>query len=471
MGGGFCIRFDLYFVGNANKDVHTYCSWRLTDKSGHHMIDIKALEKNEKNPDTQKTYQEEYRETLKNRGDDPSGVEALLNLNQVRKTRIGELEEAKSHQNKVSEQIAIKKRNKEDASADIEQMQGLSAEIKNMEKVAHAAEEELNHFLLRMPNVCHYSVPVGGSEAENQVVREWGEIRDFKFSPKNHIDLGEALGILDFERASKITGARFTILKKQGSQLERALINFMMDLHTREHEYEETIPPFIVNSKSMLGTGQFPKFQEDVFHLKDTDYYLIPTAEAPVTNYYAGEILKEEELPISHVAYSPCFRSEAGSYGRDVKGLVRQHQFNKVELVKFVHPENSWEEHERLTANAERVLQLLELPYRVSSLCTGDLSFGAAKCYDLEVWLPGQKAYREISSCSNFLDFQARRANIRFRPNAPKAKPQFVHTLNGSGLAIGRTVIAILENFQQEDGSIEVPRVLRNYMGSASEIR
>jgi seryl-tRNA synthetase len=295
--------------------------------------------------------------------------------------------------------------------------------------------------------------------------------RTFSFKPKEHFELGEKLGILDFERGGKVAGARFTFLKGAAAQLERALIQFKMDLHSREHGYEEMIPPFIVNSQSFVGTGQFPKFKDDVFHLAGTDYHLIPTAEVPVTNFYAEEILKETDLPIKFVAYSPCFRSEAGSYGKDTRGLIRQHQFNKVELVMFCHPEKSYEMHDQLTGHAEKVLQLLELPYRVMSLCSKDIGFGAAKCHDLEVWLPGQNAYREISSCSNFEDFQARRANIRFKGNDPKSKTQFVHTLNGSGLAIGRTLIAILENYQQEDGTIQIPKALAPYMGGLSVIK
>jgi seryl-tRNA synthetase len=313
------------------------------------------------------------------------------------------------------------------------------------------------------------SVPVGDSDADNKIIHTWGEPRKFSFKAKEHWEIGEKLGVIDFERAGKVTGARFAFLKKGGARLERALMNFMLDLHTGEHGYTEMLPPFIVNYDSFRGTGQFPKFKQDVFHLTGFDYALIPTAEVPVTNYYREEILDEADLPQSFAAYSPCFRSEAGSYGKDTKGLIRQHQFEKVELMKFAHPSNSYEEHEKLTANAEEVLKRLELPFQRVALCSGDIGFGAAKCYDLNVWLPGQNAYREISSCSNFEDFQARRANIRFK--AKGGKPQFVHTLNGSGLAIGRTLIAILENYQNEDGTVQVPKALVPYMGGLTQIK
>jgi seryl-tRNA synthetase len=321
-----------------------------------------------------------------------------------------------------------------------------------------------------IPNVPHESVAIGEDEKDNPVVRVWGEIPKFDFDPLPHWEIGEALGILDFARASKIAGARFALYRGAGALLERALINFMLDIHTREHGYTEVLPPFMVNSACMTGTGQLPKFKADLFKIEDWDYYLIPTAEVPVTNIHREEIIREEELPINYVSYTPCFRSEAGSYGKDTRGLIRQHQFNKVELVKFSRPENSYEELERLTNDAEDILRRLGLPYRVVSLCTGDLGFSAAKTYDLEVWLPGQDLYREISSCSNFSDFQARRAGIRFKKKGA-AGTQLVHTLNGSGLAVGRTLVAILENYQAKDGCIVIPEVLRHYMGGMASIQ
>jgi len=434
------------------------------------MIDVRALENSAVNPVTSKTYAEEYRLSLKNRGEDPKWVDRLLELNQARKHIITSQEGLRAEQNKIGEEIARKKRNKEDASELLSQMQGVAAQVKELEQKVVQAEEELNSALLRLPNKLSAAVPVGESAEDNVLVRAVGVKRPFGFKPLEHFELGEKSGLLDFERAGKVTGARFTFLRGAAAQMERALIQFMLDLHTREHGYEEMIPPFIVNSQSFLGTGQFPKFRDDVFHLEGTDFHLIPTAEVPVTNFYGHEILKESDLPIKFAAYSPCFRSEAGSYGKDTRGLIRQHQFNKVELVIFAHPEKSYELHDQLTQHAERVLQILELPYRVMNLCSRDIGFGAAKCHDLEVWLPGQNAYREISSCSNFEDFQARRAGIRFKGSEPKAKPQFVHTLNGSGLAIGRTLIAVLENYQNEDGSVAVPKALQNYMGGKSVI-
>ncbi|MCB0385965.1 MAG: serine--tRNA ligase [Bdellovibrionales bacterium] len=428
------------------------------------MIDIKALEKNEENPETGKPYTEEYKESLAHRGDDPGIVDRLLAINTERKALITQTEQARAEQNKVGQEIAKRKKNKEDASALLEEMQAVSSRVKEMTETAAHKEAELNDLLSRLPNKCHHSTPVGRGEDDNVEIRKVGEPRAFGFQPKEHTELGEALGILDFERAGKVTGARFTFLRGAASALERALIQFMMDVHSEEHGYEEMIPPFVVNSQSLFGTGQFPKFREDVFHLEGTDYFLVPTAEVPVTNYFAQEILEEGDLPTRFVAYTPCFRSEAGSYGKDTKGLIRQHQFNKVELMVFAHPDNSYEAHEQLTGHAETILKKLELPYRVMALCTKDIGFGAAKCYDLEVWLPGQQKYREISSCSNFEDFQARRAEIRFRPSGPKAKPRYVHTLNGSGLAVGRTLIAVIENYQNEDGSISVPAALQPYM-------
>jgi seryl-tRNA synthetase len=435
------------------------------------MIDVRALEQTEVNPQTGLTYADEYRRSLKNRGDDPSWVDKILALNTKRRAIITKQETLRARQNKVGEEIAKRKRAKENADEMLKEMQGIAGQVKALEQDVAKVELELNEVVMRLPNKVHASVPVGESEEDNLLVRASGVKRTFDFAAKEHWELGEKLGVLDFERAGKVTGARFAFLRGGASHMERALIQFMMDLHTREHGYEEMIPPFMANTQSFLGTGQFPKFKDQVFHLAETDYYLIPTSEVPVTGYFAGETLKESELPVKFTAYSPCFRSEAGSHGKDTRGLIRQHQFNKVEMVIFAHPERSYELHEQMTGHAEKVLQLLELPYRVVSLCTRDIGFGAAKCHDLEVWLPGQKAYREISSCSNFEDFQARRANIRFKSDVAKAKPQFVHTLNGSGLAIGRTLIAIFENYQQEDGSIHIPPVLQPYMGGTSVIK
>ncbi len=428
------------------------------------MIDIKKLERNEELSDRDLSYQEAYKKDLTSRGADPSAVDTLLKLNSERKASLTELEKQKAEQNAVGKEIAKLKRSGEDASGPLSEMQKLSSSIKESEAKAHDVAEKLEIELKNLPNLLHHSVPVGASEEENREERTWGEKKDFSFKPIEHWELGEKLNILDFDRAAKVTGARFTFLRGAGSQLERALTQFMMDTHTRDHGYEEIIPPYIVNSGSLEGTGQFPKFKEDVFRLEDSDYYLIPTAEVPVTNYFQGEMLKESDLPKHFVACSPCFRSEAGSYGRDTKGLIRQHQFTKVEMLKFALPDQSYQELETMVTNAEKILQLLEIPFRVMSLCTGDIGFSAAKSYDIEVWLPGQDKYREISSCSNCEDFQARRANIRFRPG-DKGKPQYVHTLNGSGLAVGRTLVAVLENYQQEDGNVKVPKVLQPYMG------
>ena len=429
------------------------------------MIDIKRLEKDEIE-ETGLSYKDRYNQDLKNRGGEPNRIEKVLVLNSQKKSLIAKTESARAKQNKVGQEIAVKKREKKDASDLLQEMQSLSIELKEMNQGLIELTEQLKTEILHLPNHCHPSVPVGSSEDDNVQVRIWGEKREFSFEAKEHVDLGESLDILDFERASKVAGARFAFLKGLGARLERALIQFMMDEHSSH--YTEMIPPFIVNGESLQGTGQFPKFKEDVFNLHEHDYYMIPTAEVPLTNYYSGEILSASDLPQKFVAFSPCFRSEAGSYGRDTKGLIRQHQFNKVELLKFCHPDESYEEHEKLTQDAEHILQKLGLHYRVMSLCTKDIGFGAAKCYDLEVWLPGQKNYREISSCSNFEDYQARRANIRFRSNP--GKPRFVHTINGSGLAVGRTVIAILENYQREDGRIEIPKCLQPYMGHQNVI-
>jgi seryl-tRNA synthetase len=397
-------------------------------------------------------------------------IEEFLQLDKKKREVILEVELLKNEKNKVSEEIGKKKKAGEDASDMVTAMKEVGEKIKVLDDEVKIYEAKLNELLMAVPNLPHESVPVGSDETQNVVVRTWGEPRNFDFEAKAHWDVGEDLAILDFERAAKVTGARFTFYKGLGARLERALFNFMVDLHTMEHGYTEILPPHIVNGDSMRGTGQLPKFADDMFKLEGLDYYLIPTAEVPVTNLYRDEILDGNTLPICHAAYSACFRAEAGAHGRDTRGLIRQHQFNKVELVKFVHPEHSYEELEKLLNNAERVLQLLGLPYRVVSLCTGDMSFSSAKTYDLEVWLPSHNTYREISSCSNFEDFQARRANIRFK-NDIKDKAAFVHTLNGSGLAIGRTVAALLENYQEEDGSVVIPDVLRPYMGGVAVIK
>ena len=421
------------------------------------MLDLKFLREN----------LEEVEKRLKTRGGDID-LSGFKELDARRKKLLTESEALKARRNAVSEEIGKLKREKKDASALVAEMQEEGVQLKNLEAAAAAVEEEMNAFLLGVPNVPHSSVPVGKDSNDNPVVRKWGEPKTFTFSPKEHTELGEKLGILDFERAGKISGARFSLLVGQGALLERALINFMLDVHTTEHGYTEVLPPFMVKSSSLMGTGQLPKFKEDLFKIEGSDHYLIPTAEVPVTNIHNDEIIDEEKLPIRYTAFTPCFRSEAGSYGRDVKGLIRQHQFNKVEMVKFATPETSYDELEKLTDNAEEILRRLGLPYQVVLLCTGDMGFSSAKTYDIEVWLPGQGKYREISSCSNFEDFQARRANIRVRPKGGKAR--FLHTLNGSGLAVGRTLVAILENYQLEDGSVIVPEALRPYMRGLEKI-
>jgi len=406
-------------------------------------------------------------EKLRQRGANPD--ELLRNFREIdtrRRAAITETENLKAQRNRASDEIAKLKKNKQDATALIEETKSLRGQIEEREKTAEAADGELREILNSMPNLPDDSVPVGRSEADNKEVRRWGTPREFSFTPKPHWELGEQLGVLDLERAVKITGGRFAVYWDLGAKLERALANFMLDLHTKEHGYTEVLPPYLVNADSMYGTGQLPKFEADLFKVPhgDKNLYLIPTAEVPVTNLYRDEILDPGWLPISLTAYTPCFRSEAGSYGKDVRGIIRQHQFQKVELVKFTKPEDSYEEHEKLTRNAETILQKLGLPYRVMLLSTGDMGFSSAKTYDLEVWLPGQQLFREISSCSNFEAFQARRANIRYRPEGKKGT-EFVHTLNGSGLAVGRTWLAILENYQQEDGSVLIPEALRPYMG------
>ncbi|NNU85457.1 serine--tRNA ligase [Geobacillus sp. BMUD] len=424
------------------------------------MLDVKLL----------RTQFQEVKEKLMQRGGDLANIDRFEQLDKERRRLIAEVEELKSKRNDVSQQIAVLKREKKDAELLIAQMREVGDRIKQMDEQIRELEAELHDLLLSIPNVPHDSVPVGQSEEDNVEVRRWGEPRSFSFEPKPHWEIADQLGLLDFERAAKVAGSRFVFYKGLGARLERALINFMLDIHLDEFGYEEVLPPYLVNRASMIGTGQLPKFAEDAFHLDSEDYFLIPTAEVPVTNLHRDEILAADDLPIYYAAYSACFRAEAGSAGRDTRGLIRQHQFNKVELVKFVKPEDSYDELEKLTRQAETILQRLGLPYRVVALCTGDLGFSAAKTYDIEVWLPSYGTYREISSCSNFEAFQARRANIRFRRD-PKAKPEYVHTLNGSGLAIGRTVAAILENYQQEDGSVIVPEALRPYMGNRDVIR
>jgi seryl-tRNA synthetase len=390
-------------------------------------------------------------------------LDEFLQFEDQRRTILREAEELRNKRNVVSEEIGRLRSRKQDASKLIEEMKDVSDRIRELDEDIKVLEEKTNDFLLNIPNIPDESVPVGKDETENVEIRKWGEPRQFDFEPLNHWDIGEILDIIDFERASKIAGARFSLTKGYGARLERSLMNFMLDLNTSKG-YREVFPPIIVNRESMKGTGQLPKFEMELFKISDPEFYLIPTAEVPVTNIHRNEILNEKDLPIYYTAYTPCFRREAGSYGKDVRGLIRQHQFNKVELVKFVKPEDSFHELESLTGDAEDILQKLGLPYRVVALCTGDLGFSAAKTYDLEVWLPGQQKYREISSCSNFTDFQARRANIRFKREGKKGT-EFVHTINGSGLAIGRTLVAVLENYQQKDGSVVVPEVLRPYMG------
>ena len=409
---------------------------------------------------------------MRQRGLDPSDLMSRFGeLDARRRKAITEAENLKARRNRASEQIAQLKKNKQDATALIEETKTLREQIQEQEKVAEQLDAELRGLLVGIPNVPHASVPVGRTEEDNKEIRRWGEPPKFDFAPKPHWELGEALGILDLERAAKLTGARFAVYWDLGAKLERALANFMLDLHTREHGYTEVLPPYMVNADSMYGTGQLPKFEADLFKVPhgEKSLYLIPTAEVPVTNLYRDEVLDGARLPISLTAYTPCFRSEAGSYGKDVRGIIRQHQFQKVELVKFARPEQSYDELEKLTHDAETVLQKLGLHYRVVTLCTGDMGFSSAKTYDIEVWLPGQGLFREISSCSNFEANQARRANIRYKPEG-KGKTEFVHTLNGSGLAIGRTWVAIMENYQQADGSVIVPEALRPYLGGVERI-
>ncbi|MGC2061984.1 MAG: serine--tRNA ligase [Thermodesulfovibrionales bacterium] len=406
---------------------------------------------------------QDVRDALKKRGYE-FPLQEFLAIDEKRMALLRETEELRNRRNVVSEEIGRKKREKADASAELEDMRVVSDRIKALDDQLKAVEDETRGLLLTIPNMPHESVPTGKDETDNAEIRRWGEPGKFDFEPLNHWDIAEPLGIIDFERAAKITGARFALMKGAGARLERALMNFMLDTNTAKG-YTEVFPPILVNRESMTGTGQLPKFEAELFRIADPEFYLIPTAEVPVTNIHRDEILQESDLPLYYTAYTPCFRREAGAHGRDTRGLIRQHQFNKVELVKFVKPEDSIDELEKLTGNAEEILQKLGLPYRVVALCTGDIGFSSTKTYDLEVWLPGQNKYREISSCSSFGDFQARRANIRFKREGKKGT-EFVHTLNGSGLAIGRTVVAVLENYQQQDGSVIIPEVLRSYMGT-----
>jgi len=397
-------------------------------------------------------------------------LDEFLKLDERRRQILVRVEELKSFRNKSSQEVGKLKKAGQDPTELMERVREVGKEIAALDDEVKDVEAQLERILLNIPNLPHESVPVGPDENSNVEVRRWGEPRQFDFEPKAHWDIGPALDILDFERAAKLSGARFTVYKGLGARLERAVINFFLDVHTQQHGYREILPPFMVSADCMTGTGQLPKFAEDMFKVEGRELYLIPTAEVPLTNLYREEILDGADLPLYLTAYTPCFRAEAGSHGRDTRGIIRQHQFNKVELVKIVEPQHSYEELEKMTANAEKVLQLLGLPYRVVLLSTGDMGFSSAKTYDLEVWMPSYQEYKEISSCSNCEDFQARRANIRYRPG-PKEKPQYVHTLNGSGVAVGRTVAAILENYQQEDGSVVIPEVLRPYMGGIEVIK
>jgi len=422
------------------------------------MLDIKFLRQNI----------DFVRKKMLERGQEVN-LNAFIALDEKRRSVLQEVENLRNERNTASKEIGEKKKRKQDASEIIARISDVSNRIKELDESLKKIEEDLGNILMVIPNVPHESVAYGTSSEDNLVIREWGEKPKFDFTPKPHWEIGEDLKILDFTRGAKITGARFTLYRGAGAVLERAIINFMLDLHTAEHGYTEVLTPFMVNSESMTGTGQLPKFAEDLFKIDGMDYYLIPTAEVPVTNIHRDEILNEKDLPTYYVAYSPCFRAEAGSYGKDTRGLIRQHQFNKVELVKFTTPETSYDELEKLTVNAEEILKRLNIHFRTVSLCTADLGFSSAKTYDIEVWLPGQDTYREISSCSNFEDFQARRASIRFRREG-SGKVEFVHTLNGSGLAVGRTVVAVLENLQQADGSVIIPDVLRPYMKGIDRI-
>lgn len=422
------------------------------------MLDIRMLRNN----------LEVVKKAMEKRGETYS-LDEILSMDEKRREILTEVEQLKNRQNTVSKEVPKLKKEGKDVQSIFDEMKSLGDKIKDMDGEVKVLDDKIYNLMLTIPNIPHEDVPVGHTDDDNVEVRKWGQPRTFDFELSAHWDIGTGLGILDFETAGKITGARFTVYKGLGARLERALINFMLDLHTGEHGYTEVFPPFIVNRNSMIGTGQLPKFEEDAFKLTDSDYFLVPTAEVPVTNMYRETIIDGDKLPIYHAAYTACFRAEAGSAGRDTRGLIRQHQFNKVELVKFVRPEDSYEELEKLTRDAEKVLQLLNIPYRVVKICSGDLGFTAAKKYDLEVWMPSYNRYVEISSCSNFEDFQARRADIKYRPT-PKEKAQFVHTLNGSGVAVGRTVAAILENYQNQDGSVTIPEAIRGYMGGVEKI-
>ncbi len=425
------------------------------------MLDIKRIRENK----------EEIKDLMRNRGEsiDLTDFDKVVDLDEERRVTLVEVEAAKAKKNQVSAMIPQRKKAGEDVTDVMNEMKELGETIKDLDNKVKEIDAKIEYIMLRLPNIPHASVPDGNTDDDNVEMKKWGEIRNFGFAPKAHWDLGTDLDILDFERAGKITGSRFTILKGFGSKLERAILNYFMDTHS-ENGYEEVIPPYMVSRTSMTGTGQLPKFEEDAFKLTEDDYFLIPTAEVPVTNMYRNEIFSGEELPIKHVAYSACFRAEAGSAGRDTRGLIRQHQFNKVELVKFTKPEDSYAELDKLVLDAERVLQGLGLPYRVVRICKGDLGFTAALKFDIEVWMPSYNRYVEISSCSNFEDFQSRRINIKYR-ETPKDKPKFVHTLNGSGVAIGRTMAAILENYQNEDGTITIPEALRPYFKGAELIK
>jgi seryl-tRNA synthetase len=422
------------------------------------MLDLKFMQKH---PD-------HIRQALQARGVDLD-FDHFLALDEKRKDIVQQVEDLRHQRNQASNEVARLKKAGENADTHISRLSVVAERIKELDTQRKEVEQEMETLRLSIPNIPHPDVPLGVSDEDNQEVKTWGSLPEFDFQPRAHWDLGPQLGGLDFERAAKITGSRFALAWGWAARLERALISFMLDIQTTENGYLEVLPPFIVNEQSMQGTGQLPKFKEDLFKLEDWPYYLIPTAEVPVTNIHRDEVLAEDQLPMGYTAFTPCFRSEAGSYGKDTKGLIRQHQFNKVELVRFAHPDSSYDQLELLLGHAETILQRLNLPYRVVTLCSGDLGFSAAKTYDIEVWLPGQSAYREISSCSNFEDFQARRANIRFQPAKGKKK-EFVHTLNGSGLAVGRTLVAIIENFQQQDGSIRLPDALHPYMGGQTLI-
>lgn len=423
------------------------------------MLDIRWIRSNA----------DEVRQFLANRNNDMD-IGPLLELDEERRSLLIETEDLKARRNEGSRKVGAAKAKGEDASSAMEEMRVIGDRIKDIDARISEIDRKISDMLLSLPNRPHHSVPVGKDENDNTEVRRWGEPKQFSFEPKPHWDLGEALGIMDFEKGASLAQSRFTVLKGPGARLERALLNFMLDLHTEKHGYLEVQPPFMVSSKTMRGTGQLPKFAEDLYKCENDDLWLIPTAEVPLTNLHAEEILDEGQLPLYYTAYTPCFRREAGAYGRDVRGMLRQHQFDKVEMVKLSSPETSYDELEKLTDNAEEVLRALGIPYRTICLCTGDMGFGASKTYDVEVWLPSQHKYREISSCSNCEDFQARRMNTRFRP-ADGGKPRFVHTLNGSGIAIGRALIAVLENCQREDGTIGIPEVLVPYMGGVTEIR